>query len=54
MPEQLNLSFDYEHSNNYMICLQANEAVEEGEFSNWDHAYETLWSLFESELAYEN
>jgi len=50
MTEQLNLSFDYGHSDNYMIRIQANESVEQGEFSNWDHAYETLWDLFESEL----
>ena len=50
MPEQLNLPFDYNHSDDYMICQQANEAVEHGEFIYWDHAYESLWELFESEI----
>ena len=50
MPEQLNLPFDYNHSDNYMIYLQADEAIEGGEFINWDHAYESLWELFESEI----
>jgi hypothetical protein len=50
MTEQYTLNLSYEGSDNYLVCLQANEAVEEGEFNNWDHAYETLWDLFESEL----
>ena len=47
--KQLNLLFDYTLSDNYMIQRQADEAVEYGEHTNWDHAYESLWNLFEEE-----
>ena len=47
---QLKLPLDYEPSDNDIVVKQAREAVEDGEFSHFDHAYEILWDLFDCEL----
>ena len=28
----------------------ATEAVKDGDFLNWDHAYESIWDWFEGEV----
>jgi hypothetical protein len=40
---------DFSNEDDAMIQRMATEAVESGEFSNWDHAYESLWHVFEQE-----
>jgi hypothetical protein len=42
---------DFTESDNEMIKIEATAAVACGDFSDWDHAYETLWDTFEHELA---
>ena len=41
---------DFTDSDDDMIQRQATETVACGDFTNWDHAYETLWDNFEYEL----
>ena len=48
MTQQLRI--DLSSSDDDMIHRQAAEAVACGDFSNFDHAYESLWDAFESEL----
>ena len=43
------LTFNFEEAENEMIRQQATIAVADGDFNNWDHAYESLWNLFEEE-----
>ena len=48
---QLNLSIEYNQSDNEMIKRQASDAVlSSGDFLNWDHAYESLFNSLEEEL----
>jgi len=51
MNEQLLI--DLSSSDNDMILRQAAEAVACGEFSNFDHAYETLWRAFDDERCFQ-
>jgi len=46
------LEIDLADSDGYMIRTMADEALQTGEFSNWDHAYECLWERFEFELQF--
>ena len=46
-------TFNFKDAEDKMIQRQATIAVADGDFSNWDHAYESLWDLFEEELEYE-
>jgi len=46
--------FDFSDADDAMIRRWASEAVESGEWSNWDAAYESLWDVFETELKGEN
>jgi hypothetical protein len=41
-------------SDNDMIMREAIAAVDCGEYSNIDHAYESLWDSFENELHFIN
>ena len=40
---QFELPLDYEPCLNHLAVLMANEDVENGICSNWEHAYETAW-----------
>jgi hypothetical protein len=51
MAQQIRI--DLSSSDDDMIQRQAAEAVACGEFSNFDHAYESLWNAFESELYFQ-
>jgi hypothetical protein len=51
MTEQLRI--DLSGPDDDMIKRQAAEAVACGDFSNFDHAYESLWDAFEAELFYQ-
>ena len=44
------LAIDTSDADEVMIHLLADAAVADGEFSNWDHAYESLWVWLEYEL----
>jgi hypothetical protein len=46
----LTMLIDFTESDDDMIQRQATAAVACGDFTNWDHAYETLWNNFECEL----
>lgn len=46
MKEQLTL-LDFSDADNEMIKKLATEAVACGDYTNWDHAYESLWNAFE-------
>jgi hypothetical protein len=48
------LFIDLSESDDDMIKRQAIEAVACGEYSNVDHAYESLWDSFENELHFTN
>lgn len=43
-------SIDLSECDEDMVQRLADEAVAAGEFSNWDHAYETLWVWLEHQL----
>jgi len=47
MPEQSELGLDLEASNNHLAKQWADEAVADGDFLDWDHAYEAAWTLIE-------
>jgi hypothetical protein len=51
MIEQLRI--DLSEPDDDMIKRQAAEAVACGDFLNLDHAYESLWDAFETELYYQ-
>lgn len=46
MNKQLTL-LDFSDSDDEMIKKLATEAVDDGDFLTWDHAYESLWANFE-------
>jgi len=45
------LAIDTSDADEVMVQRLADEAITTGEFSNWDHAYESLWVWLEYELA---
>jgi hypothetical protein len=45
------LAIDTSDADEVMVQRLADAAVTDGEFSNWDHAYESLWVWLEYELA---
>jgi hypothetical protein len=47
-PKQLEI--DTSDADEYMVQVMADEAVAAGEFSSWDHAYESLWAWVEYAL----
>ena len=51
--EKLELNINYEYSDNELIKKMATESVENGDYLNWDHAYESLWNWFEEEINYK-
>ena len=44
------LEIDTSDADEVMVQRLADEAVADGEFSNWDHAYESLWVWLEYKL----
>jgi len=44
---QLELLLDHEPSQNYLAKIWATEAIADGDFIDWDHAYESAWTLIE-------
>ena len=49
-PTSKQLEIDLSESNEVMIHILTDEAIASGEFSNWDHAYETMWVWLEYAL----
>ena len=49
--EMKQLVIDTSDADEVMVQRLADEAITTGEFSNWDHAYESLWVWLEYELA---
>lgn len=47
--DQMVLDFNWEEIDDDLIQREATLAVECGDYDNWDHAYESLWNLWESE-----
>ena len=48
--KQLPLNLDYGISDDALVQKMATEAVKDGDFSNWYHAYESIWEWYEEEL----
>ena len=50
LPQRSNVSwFNWKEIDDDLIKREATLAVECGDYDNWDHAYESLWDLWESE-----
>ena len=47
--DQMSFDFNWEEIDDDLIQREATLAVECGDCDNWDHAYESLWNLWESE-----
>jgi len=47
--DQMVLDFNWKEIDDDLIQREATLAVECGDYDNWDHAYESLWNLWESE-----
>jgi hypothetical protein len=47
--DQMSLNFNWEEIDDDLIQREATLAVKCGDYDNWDHAYESLWNLWESE-----
>ena len=47
--DQMSLNFNWEEIDDDLIQREATLAVECGAYDNWDHAYESLSNLWESE-----
>ena len=52
MTVQLMLPLDYSEADDYIVKQMATEAIADEHFTHWDHAYESLWEWFETELHY--
>ena len=48
--KQLLLPLDYTASDEKWVQKMTNDALDCGDFANWDHAYESLWNLFERQV----
>ena len=46
--DQMSFDFNWEEIDNELIKREATLAVECGDYDNWDHAYESLWDLWEA------
>ena len=46
--DQMSLDFNWEAIDNELIKREATISVANGEYDNWDHAYETHWEMWES------
>ncbi len=47
MNQQLNLPINHDPSLDHWAKTLADFSIENGECSNWDHAYESAWCLIE-------
>jgi len=46
------LPMNHEPSLNHWAKLRADEGVADGDYSNWDHAYEAEWMYLDAEYNY--
>ena len=46
--DQMSLDFNWEEIDDELIQREATISVENGEYDNWDHAYETHWDMWEA------
>ena len=43
----MSLDFNWEEIDNELIKREATISVANGEYDNWDHAYESHWDMWE-------
>ena len=46
--DQMSLDFNWEEIDDELIKREATISVANGEYDNWDHAYESYWDMWES------
>jgi len=46
--DQMSLDFNWEEIDDELIQREATISVANGEYDNWDHAYESHWHMWES------
>ena len=46
--DQMRLNFNWEEIDDDLIQREATISVANGEYDNWDHAYETHWDMWEA------
>ncbi len=46
--DQMRLNFNWEEIDDDLIKREATISVANGEYDNWDHAYESLWDMWEA------
>ena len=44
----MSLDFNWEEIDNELIKREATISVANGEYDNWDHAYESHWDMWEA------
>jgi len=49
--KQLQLPFNHEPSINRMAVIMAKEDIENGNWDDWEVAYESNWDILENEIA---
>ena len=46
--DQMSLDFNWEEIDDELIQREATISVANGEYDDWDHAYESHWNMWES------
>ena len=46
--DQMRLNFNWEEIDDELIKREATISVANGEYDNWDHAYESHWDMWEA------
>ena len=46
--DQMLLDFNWQEFDNELIKREANISVANGEYDDWDHAYEAHWDMWEA------
>ena len=46
--DQMSLDFNWEEIDDELIQREATISVANGEYEDWDHAYESHWNMWES------
>lgn len=46
--DQMSLDFNWEEIDDELIQREATISVANGEYDDWDHAYESHWGMWES------
>ena len=46
--DQRRLNFNWEEIDDDLIQREATSSVANGEYDNWDHAYESHWDMWEA------